>query len=310
MKVCTRLLMCPVCGGSLAEEGRTLKCSQAHSFDISREGYVNLLLTRGKRPKILGDTRDMLLARRGFLDRGHYAPLSETINRRVARCLGDVPGWSEEATPTCIVEVGCGEGYYVGRLKWHLDDRQGRSDICYFGMDISKEAARLAAKRYGGVRFIVADIKRRALFVDGSVRVVLNIFAPRNPVELARIVAPGEMLLVVIPNPDHLQNLRTALGLLGIEADKEQRVVEQFAGTFHTAGRQTVAYDMHLNGQDLFDLVRMTPNYWHASDETWDEAKAVESVHTRASFTMLEFRRNGSQSRRALGHSPSPIREV
>ena len=293
-------MICPVCGDSLAEVGRTLKCSQAHSFDISREGYVNLLLTRGKRPKILGDTRDMLLARRDFLDRGHYAPLSETVNQRVADCLGDVSRCSEESTPTCIVEVGCGEGYYVGRLQRHLDDQLGCSDICYFGMDISKEATRLAAKRYGEIRFIVADIKRKALFVDGLVQVVLNIFAPRNAVELARIVAPGGMLLVAIPNPDHLENLRVDLDLLGIEADKEQRVVEQFAETFRRAGRQTIAYDMHLNGRDLFDLVRMTPNYWHASDGTWDEAKAVESAHTRASFTLLEFQRIGGQSKRAL----------
>jgi 23S rRNA (guanine745-N1)-methyltransferase len=288
-------LICPVCGGRLAQVRRTLACSQAHSFDISREGYVNLLLTSGKRPKILGDTRDMLLARRDFLDRGHYAPLSETINQRVADCLGDVSRWSEEFTPTCIVDVGCGEGYYVGRLKRQLDDQLGCSDICYFGMDISKEAARLAAKRYGEIRFIVADIKRKALFVDGSVRVVLNVFAPRNPVELARIAAPGGMLLVVIPDPDHLENLRADLGLLGIEPDKEQRVVEQFAETYRMAGTQTIAYDMHLNGQDLFDLVRMTPNYWHASDGTWDEVKAVESVQTRASFTLLEFQRIGGQ---------------
>jgi SAM-dependent methyltransferase len=288
-------LICPVCGGDLAEAERTLKCSQAHSFDVSREGYVNLLLTEGRRPKILGDTREMLLARRGFLDRGHYAPLSEAINQRVADCLGDVSQWHGGPSRTCIVEVGCGEGYYIGRLKHHLDDQPGCDGVCYFGLDISKEAARLAARRYGEIRFIVADIKRKALFGDGSVRVVLNVFAPRNPAELARVVAPGGMLLVVIPNPDHLENLRADLDLLGIEADKEQRVVEQLAGTFHLAGTRTIAYELRLDGQDVFDLVRMTPNYWHAPDGTWDEAKAVGGVRTMASFTLLEFQRIGGQ---------------
>jgi 23S rRNA (guanine745-N1)-methyltransferase len=288
-------VICPVCGGNLARVGRTLKCSQAHSFDVSREGYVNLLFTRGKRPKVLGDTRDMLLARREFLDRGHYAPLSDAINRRVAHYLSDPPRQNRGTAPICIVEVGCGEGYYVGRLKRHLDDKVGGGDICYFGMDISKEAARLAAKRYGEIRFIVADVKRKALFSDAAVGVALNVFAPRNPVEMARITAPGGMLLVVIPNSDHLESLRARLGLLGIEADKERRVVEQFAETFRVAGTRTLAYDVHLNGQDLIDLVRMTPNYWHTSEEAWDEVKAVESAHTRAGFTLLEFHRIGGQ---------------
>jgi 23S rRNA (guanine745-N1)-methyltransferase len=288
-------LICPVCGGNLARVGRTLKCPQAHSFDVSREGYVNLLRTSGKRPKILGDTGDMLLARRGFLGRGHYAPLSDAINHRVAHYLSGPPRCYEGPAPTCIVEVGCGEGYYVGRLKRHLDDKAGCGDICYFGMDISKDAARLAAKKYAEIRFIVADIRQKALFSDAAVRVELNVFAPRNPAELARITAPGGMLLVVIPNPDHLESLRVRLGLLGIEADKEQRVIEQFAETFHVAGTQTLAYDMHLNGQDLIDLVRMTPNYWHTSEEAWDEVKAVKSAHTRAGFTIIEFHRIGGQ---------------
>jgi 23S rRNA (guanine745-N1)-methyltransferase len=293
MEGCTRFVICPVCGGNLARVGRTLKCSLLHSFDVSREGYVNLLLTSGKRPKILGDTGGMLLARREFLNRGHYAPLSDAINQRVAHYLSDPPGQNEGIAPTCVVEVGSGEGYYVGRLKRHLDDKVSGGDICYFGMDVSKDAARLAAKRYGEIHFIVADVKRKALFSDAVVGVVLNVFAPRNPVELARIMAPGGMLLVVIPTPDHLESLRADLGLLGIEADKEQRVVEQFAETFRVAGTRTLAYDMHLNGQDLVDLVRMTPNYWHTSEDAWDEVKAVESIHTRAGFTILEFHRIG-----------------
>jgi 23S rRNA (guanine745-N1)-methyltransferase len=237
----------------------------------------------------------MLLARREFLNCGHYAPLSDAINHRVAHYLNGRLGQNEGTALTCVVEVGCGEGYYLGRLKRHLEDRVDYEDVCYFGMDISKDAARLAAKRYAEIRFIVADVKRKALFSDASVGVVLNIFAPRNPVELARIAAPGGMLLVVIPTPDHLGSLRADLGLLGIEVDKEQRVVEQFAETFRAAGKRTLAYDMRLNRQDLVALVRMTPNYWHTSEQTWDEVKAVESAHTRAGFTILEFHRIGSQ---------------
>jgi SAM-dependent methyltransferase len=282
---CVQFLICPVCGAHLAKVGGTLKCSRAHAFDIAREGYVNLLLAGRKRPKVLGDTKEMLRARRDFLDCGFYSPLSDAINERVYNHLVDV------SSLVCVADVGCGEGYYVGRLKHHLDSRLGRDDICYFGLDVSKEAARLAAKRYKDMRFVVASVTQKVLFADHVVRVLLNVFAPRNPVEFDRVIAEDGMLLVVIPGPGHLASLRLELDLLGIEADKRQRVVEQFSSAFRLAGERTIAYEVHLDGDELLNLIQMTPNYWHSSSETWDGVRAMGSVQTEASFTVLEFRR-------------------
>jgi hypothetical protein len=278
-------LICPVCGASLAQVDRSLKCPQAHSFDIAREGYVNLLI-RHKRPKITGDSKDMLRARRNFLDRGHYTPLSDAINEQVQRYLA---AESTESVPTCIAEVGCGEGYYVGRLQRHLDGQLGQRNLRYFGLDISKEAARLAAKRYREVCFFVADAKKKILLAGGSVRVLLNVFAPRNVVEFDRIAAQDGMLLIAIPAPDHLIELRSELGLLDIEANKRQRVVEQLAGAFKLAGEQSIAYEMQLGGQELVDLVQMTPNYWHVARERLDSIKTLERIRTRASFVLIKF---------------------
>jgi hypothetical protein len=157
-------------------------------------------------------------------------------------------------------------------------------------MDVSKEAARLAARRYQGVRFFVASTNRRMLFADRSVQVVLNVFAPRNPVEFGRIVARGGLLVVVIPQPGHLESLRSHLNLLGIEQDKRERVVEHMAGEFRLVGERAVEVEMALDGEELVDLVRMTPNYWHLSREAWDDIRATEGVRTRAGFTMLIFR--------------------
>jgi 23S rRNA (guanine745-N1)-methyltransferase len=288
---CVRPLICPVCGDYLAEIDNTLKCPQFHSFDIAREGYVNLLLASRKRPKILGDTGDMLRARRDFLDRGFYGPLSDAVNEHVYRHLVGDSRTSDESLSLCITEVGCGEGYYIGRLKRYLDDRLGHKSICYFGMDISKEAARLAAKRYRAIRFVVASVKRKVLLAGNSVQVLLDIFAPRDALEFGRVMAQGGMLLAAIPGPGHLMNLRSDLDLLGVEANKQQRVVEQFAGTFKLQGKQTVEYEMHLNGEELANLIQMTPNYWHISGETWDRMRAMNSVRTKACFTILEFRR-------------------
>ncbi len=288
-KRCTESLICPVCGVQLAQMDNTLKCPQAHSFDIAREGYVNLLLSGRKRPKILGDTRDMLRARRDFLAQGFYDPLSDAINERVydyLQKLGDAP------SPTCIADVGCGEGYYLGRLKRHLDHQLAHGDVRYFGIDISKQAAKLAAKRYKEICFVVADVNQKLLFLDHTVHVLTNIFAPRNTAEFDRVVTHDGLVLVVIPGPRHLASLSELNILsLGIEPDKQKHVIEQLTGVFTQTGEQIVTYKIHLDNKSLVNLIQMTPNYWHSSSETWDHVETIENVQTEVSFIVLEFNR-------------------
>jgi len=291
MQRCVRLLICPVCGANLARLGNILKCPAAHSFDIAREGYVNLLLASRKRPKILGDTKDMARARRAFLDRGFYDPLSDTINQLVYSHLLQGSGRGDASSPTCVAEIGCGAGTYIGRLRSYLEDRVGLDELCYYGMDISKAAIKLAARRHKEVFFFVGDVNRKILLANNSIGALLNIFAPRNAAEFDRVMTREGLLLVAIPGPDHLANLRSDLRLLDIEPDKEQRVVEGFAGGFRLTAKHTVEHEMHLDGAELWDLVQMTPNYWHTSKEIWDRIKSTASVRTRASFIILEFGR-------------------
>jgi 23S rRNA (guanine745-N1)-methyltransferase len=291
MKRRARPLICPLCEMGLTKVGNALKCPQAHAFDISREGYVNLLLGGGRRPKVLGDTKDMLRARRRFLDCGHYSPLSDAINVRVRAYLGRDGEWRDDASSIGVADIGCGEGYYVGRLRRHLDCQLEHQTICYFGMDVSKEAARLAAKRHKGVHFVVADVRRKVLFSDHSIQVLLNVFAPRDPVEFGRVVARGGLLLIVIPGPDHLAGLRSELNLLGMETHKRRRVIDQFAGIFRLVGEHVIEYGMLLTGEELVHLIQMTPNYWHTPEEGWNDMRAMGSFQARASFVILEFHR-------------------
>ena len=288
---CVYPLICPVCDAPLAQVGRALKCPQAHSFDIARAGYVNLLLAGQKRPKILGDAKEMLRARRNFLTQRFYDPLSDALNERVYDHLANQRP-NDAPFPTCIADVGCGEGYYLGRLKHHLDRQLGRDHVCYFGIDISKEAARLAAKRYKEMHFVVANVNQKLLFSNNAVKVLTNIFAPRNAAEFDRVIARDGLLLIIIPGPRHLASL-SELNLLSLsmEPDKQKRVVEQFTGAFRQIGERAVTHKIDLDNQELVHLIQMTPNYWHSSSETWDNIKAIESVQTEVSFIILEFHR-------------------
>lgn len=50
-------LRCPVCGGPLLLVGRSLRCPKAHSFDLAKEGYVNLLAIQKSMPPTLVTAR-------------------------------------------------------------------------------------------------------------------------------------------------------------------------------------------------------------------------------------------------------------
>ena len=284
-------LACPLCGTHFTRRQTVLVCANAHAFDIAREGYVNLL-----RKKLPGDTKEMLLARRTFFDQGYYQPVSDTINALVAAHAPSVSLQnSEEPSHLRILDAGCGEGYYLDRLQTYLS-ASDQSTLC-LGIDISKDGIRLAAKRYPESRFLVANLKERLVLQDATIQVMLNIFSPRNTEEYARVLSPAALLLVVIPGPTHLHQLRSTLQLLNIEESKEQHVIEQFSPQFSLLTTQTLSYTLRLQQPEISWLVMMTPNYWHLSLESRSALEQLETIQATVEMTFLLFqRRNERQS--------------
>ncbi len=270
------LLTCPICTTQLAQFNNTLVCANSHTFDIAREGYVNLL-----RKQLPGDTKEMLAARRSFLERGPYLPLSDTLNQLASTYL------TASTSPTNVLDAGCGEGYYLGRLQQFMADRP----LQCVGFDISKEAIRLAARRYKQACFVVVNLKERLVLVDSALHMILNIFAPRNPAEFARVLVPSGLLLIAIPAPEHLLQLRSALHLLTIEEHKQEKVSEQFAADFDPVSTSNLSYTLHLKHDEIVQAVMMTPNYWHLSAEQRANMEGIESLETTVAFTCILFRR-------------------
>jgi len=284
-------LACPVCDAALRERPGVLVCPVGHSFDVAKEGYINLLPPQHRARGIEGDALGMLHARRRFLESGHFRPLVEKLGADVERLLqGRVAAGVDSAPRACVLEVGCGEGYYVGNLAGSLRDVAG-AKTAFVGADLSKSAARLAAKHYRDVRFVVADVNRRIYLQDETVSVLLDVFAPRNPAEFARVLEPGGFALVVIPTALHLGSLRTTLGLLDIQDDKEARVCERFEEEFLLVDRGELDYPIELRAEEVSDLVHMGPNHWHRPDDS--VRIDGDSIRTAASFVILRFQRRG-----------------
>ncbi len=278
-----RPLICPICAQPLSDYGQTWQCPAGHSFDVAREGYVNLRRGHKKLPEMAGDSPEMLRARREFLERGFYEPLSDVINERVATAVATQPA-------PVIVDVGCGEGYYLRRLAAALDGRPTH----LFGVDIAKTAVRMAAKRGGGGygRYLVADVNEKLPFADQSAYVLLNLFAPRHLAEFARLVTPGGQLLIAIPASDHLQSLRDRFALIGIQPEKLTHVSAQFASLFTIQPAQIVTFPLRLENDALYWLIQMMPGARHLTAGQQEVIAHTAVVETVASFVVLPMVRN------------------
>ena len=286
------VLACPFCGGELLPSAGALRCAESHSFDLARQGYVNL--TVGRHP---GDTKEMLLARRAFLDAGYYQPLSLAINQRVAAHL--VPRLRDASLRqhSAILDAGCGEGYFTERLATYLADSSeiATAQVDLFGLDISKDGIRLAAKRAAdspAIFFIAANLKAGLPFRSASLQVLLNVFAPRNPAEFARVLVPGGLLLIVIPAPQHLQELRASLPLLQIEEHKRERVLAQLAPAFSLLECFELTYQLSLTAEAVAQLLAMTPTRRRTGVTEGLDGIERAPLRVTAGFTLLALIRS------------------
>ncbi|WP_430499917.1 putative RNA methyltransferase [Micromonospora trifolii] len=253
-------LRCPVCGEPLAEAtaGTTsaLRCPRRHSFDIARQGYVNLLA--GRAPHV-GDSAEMVAARADFLAAGHYdlisAALSDAATEAVGR-LRATPTPDFEAYPL-VVDAGAGTGRYLGAVLAALPDAVG------LALDVSKPALRRAARAHPRAAAALADTWQRLPLADASTAVLLNVFAPRNGPEFHRVLDPAGTLLVVTPDTDHLAELVDALDLLRVDPDKADRVAGSLGGHFTPVSSAVHRAELALTQPEVATLVGMGPSAWH-----------------------------------------------
>jgi 23S rRNA (guanine745-N1)-methyltransferase len=270
-------LRCPYCAGPLRLDGRVLGCSAGHAFDVARQGYVTLLPAGVAAPT--GDTGAMLAARERFLTAGHFAGLAEQV--AAAATTAGAAG--------CLVEVGAGTGYYLAAA---LDVSTGRVGIA---LDASKHASRRAARAHSRAGAVVCDVWRALPVRDGVATAVLDVFAPRNGAELNRILAPGGVLVVVTPTPDHLAELVAAAGLLTVDRQKQDRLAGTLDPYFGRVEQRRYDWPLLLSRAGVRDLVEMGPSARHltGTELAGRLAGLAEPVAVTASVHLSVYRRAG-----------------
>jgi 23S rRNA (guanine745-N1)-methyltransferase len=265
------VLACPHCGAALARVDRSLRCSNGHTFDIARQGYVGF--TSGGGPHHQGDTAEMVSARDAFLAAGYYAPIVTAIAEHAP-----LTGW--------CVELAGGTGYYIGGV---LDESPGLGGVT---VDVSKNAARLAAHAHERLASVTADVRATLPFASGSVDLVLSIFGPRRGDEVARILAPSGSAVVVTPAGSHLHELRERFALLGIDPQKDARL-ETAMVPLASRGSRVLEYVVELPRPDVVNAIMMGPNAFHrerAEIETHAES-LPPTFRTTVAVTVSRFGR-------------------
>lgn len=243
-------LSCPNCGGGLALAGRVLRCVAGHSFDLARQGYVNLLPGRGMSTPPIGDTSAMVAAREEFLDAGHYVPLTEALVAAAARAAAAAPG--------CVVDLGAGPGHHLSAVLDRLPGRPG------LAVDASRYAARRAARAHPRAGAVVCDAWRRLPVRTGSAALVLDVFAPRNGAEIARVLHPDGTLVVVVPTDRHLAELVGTLALLTVDPAKQERLERTLGSPLQWVRNDELEFPMELDHTAVTALTGMGPSARHA----------------------------------------------
>jgi 23S rRNA (guanine745-N1)-methyltransferase len=233
---------CPVCRQPLDAADGGLSCGNGHHVDRAREGYVNLLPSGGRRPA--GDDAAAVRARRALLDRGHYAPVAEAVTAAVAATGRATGGLG------AVLDAGCGEGTYLAAVT-------AGTGADGWGVDVSKPAVRLAARRHREHRYAVAS-SLDLPFEDAVFDAVVSVFAPRAFAEFSRVLRPGGAIVLASPGPDHLDAVRALLGRGARAAGVRRHVAGD--GVPAPLARRHVRYDLALTSQDeVAELVAMTP---------------------------------------------------
>ena len=185
-------IICPLCGQPLEQNGGSLVCPDRHTYDIARQGYVNLLPVQQKHSLSPGDTPEMLAARRRFLDLGYYSPICGDV----IRALEAIPGGV-----SAVIDVGCGEGYYTEQFLRLFQDAR------IIGADISKAAVRMAASRTKEISWITATASHLPV-ADGAADAVTAMFSLFCEEEFARVLRPGGRVIEVTAGTEHLIELK------------------------------------------------------------------------------------------------------
>ena len=250
---------CPICQENLTLVESSLKCSNRHSFDLAKFGYVNLA------PQIKQSAnydKENFQNRQQILTAGFYQAILETISALLARL----------ETAKTILDIGCGEGFYSRKLQ------ESHSEKTFYAFDISKDSVQIAAKSEPNwaVNWFVGDLARLPI-KDASMDILLDIFSPANYGEFRRVLSKDGILVKVIPTENHLKEIRQMVKEQLTKKDySNQDIKEHFQEHFSIQSSQIASLTKPITPEQRQALLSMTPLLFNIDQTKIDWSKLTE----------------------------------
>ncbi len=263
---------CPICQEALDLVQQSLVCTNRHSFDLAKFGYVNLA------PQVKASKdydKESFQNRQLVLENGFY----DHILTSLSECLSPLDH------PANILDIGCGEGYYSRNLQERYPDHS------FYAFDLSKESIQLAAKsdQEWKVKWFVGDLARLPL-LDQSMDLLLDIFSPANYQEFKRVLAPDGRLIKVIPTATHLQEIRQKVKDHLDQADySNEQIIQHFSDHFTIENTIHCQKTFELTPALREALLSMTPLLFHVDPAQIDWTDLTQIT---ISATILSGRSN------------------
>lgn len=258
-------LLCPICGKDLTKQEKSYRCEQGHSFDIARQGHVNLLPVQNKRSLNPGDTAQQVVSRRAFLDGGFYAPIRQTLCAMA----------KDHGCSGAILDIGCGEGYYSAGLAAAME-----TDL--LGLDISKEAVRYAAGRYKNATWICASAAHLPV-PDHSFGLLTSLFALTMPEEFKRVLRPDGAFIQVLAAEDHLMGLKH---IIYPELHHKEKFTTPELPGFRLVESRPLRFTFTVEGEQVQNLLSMTPHVYRISKAGAENLRQTQTLTDTASCVL------------------------
>lgn len=282
-------LICPVCKESLnrAPMEKCFRCMNNHSFDISKQGYINLLTNSQKKSNLPGDSKEMVQARRDFLSKGYYGELSRKLNDLVLQQLelkkhvGKLPTFP---ISPLILDIGCGEGYYTNKLMEHARERNIPAE--YIGLDISRDAVKYASSINKEITWIVANSHYLPIQTS-SVDCIISVFSPIKISECIRVLKSDGILIRILPGIDHLIHLRKII-YPNVVVVEDIDMSQAYDG-MKLKGSTRATFDISLDNAGILSLTRMTPHYWKTSKADKEPLSVIEKLAVTIDMQIFIF---------------------